>query len=185
VGNTDEGGNVTLQDALRELAKARKQHEIAHERTDKHLNQVKGLSVWRKMLEAQDLERDCEIVTKRAESMVRELALVEHALTGDAKPAEGVQIKEFTKVVYAPNLALDWCRAHAPKYLQLDTKAFEKAAPVLKDLGAPVELTKEPRLQIATDLSAWLPDPLLASEEINVLREEQELAEKELYRDGN
>jgi hypothetical protein len=45
---------------------------------------------------------------------------------------------------------------HATKYLLLDTKAFEKAAPILKDLGAPVTLTREPRASIGTDLSAWL-----------------------------
>ena len=146
----------TLEDALRELAEARQQHEIAHERTDEYLNQVKGLSLWRKMLEAQDSERTLEVAIKDAEAKVRELALAEHALTGIYRPAEGVQIKEFNKVVYEPEDAWSWCVEHALKYLQLDTKAFEKAASVLRDLGAPVELTKEPRAQIATDLGAWL-----------------------------
>jgi hypothetical protein len=49
-----------------------------------------------------------------------------------------------------------WCAEHALKYLVLETKGFEKAASVLKDLGAPVELVREPRASIATDLSQWL-----------------------------
>ncbi len=145
-----------LQDALRELAEARRQHEIAHERTDEHLKRVKGLSVWREMLEAQDSERTLEIAIGAAETKVRTLALAEHTLSGDYRPAEGIQIKEFSKVVYEPEQARAWCVAHAHKYLALDTKAFEKAAPVLRDLGAPVELTREARAQIATNLDVWL-----------------------------
>jgi hypothetical protein len=145
-----------LQDALRELAEARRQHGIARGRAEEQRRRLESLAEFRDVLEANEQMSDTSVAVGAAESKVRALALAEHALSGDYKPAEGVQIKEFSQVVYAPNLALDWCLAHATKYLQLDSKAFEKAAPVLRDLGAPVEMTKEARAQIATDLSAWL-----------------------------
>jgi len=177
---------VTLENALRELAEARTELEIAKEWTAQLLTLVKAMPAYQKFSAAQDSELDLVKAITVADLRVRELALKEHLWSGSYKPAGGVQIKEFSKVVYAPNLALDWCIAHATKYLQLDTKAFEKAASVLRDLGAPVELTKEARAQIATNLSAWIQRPgviqgqmetLLDSEEINLLREEQDLAE--------
>jgi hypothetical protein len=123
---------------------------------DEYQGYISKMAIYQELVAAKHSYGDLGVAALAAEQRVRELALAEHALSGDAKPAEGIQIKEFSKVVYAPNLALDWCRAHAPKYLQLDTKAFEKAASVLRDLGAPVELVREPRVSIATDLSAWL-----------------------------
>jgi len=170
---------TTLTDALRELAEARKQMIIAKEWTAEHLKRVKAMTAYQELATAQDSERNLKLAIEDAESTVRELALAEHALSGNVRPAEGVQVKLFGKVVYEPQDVWSWCIVNAHKYLQLDVKAFEKAAPVLRDLGAPVELTKEARVQIATDLSVWLQEPLLASEEINLLREEQDLAEKE------
>jgi len=147
---------TTLQNALRELAQARRQHEIANEYADEHRERVEAMTAYQEMIEAKKRANVLRSAIGDAEDVVRELALAEHAASGNYKPAHGVQIKEFSKVMYAPNLALDWCIAHAPKYLALHAKAFEKAASVLRDLGAPVELTKEARAQIATDLSAWL-----------------------------
>jgi hypothetical protein len=147
---------TALQDALRALAKERGALELecdllANAETELHNSPEYHFCLIRrgaKDLAAQDVQR--------AYADVCAAALVEYGASQNARPAEGVQIKEFSKVVYEPAQALGWCLAQAHKYLQLDTKAFEKAAPVLKDLGAPVELTKEPRVQIATDLSVWL-----------------------------
>jgi len=146
----------TLEDALRELAEAREQLVIAKEHTAEHLKRVKAMTVYQELATAQDSERNLKLAIEDAEAKVRNLALAEHALSGDTKPAEGVLVKLFGKVVYEPQDIWSWCIVNAPKYLQLDIKAFEKAAPVLRDLGAPVELTKEARVQIATDLNVWL-----------------------------
>jgi hypothetical protein len=126
---------------------------------------------------------------KVVEAKVRELALDNFYVTENSRPEQGVQIRLFSKVVYESLNAWAWCVEHARKYLLLDNKAFEKAAPVLRDLGAPVKVVKEARVTIATDLGVWLQDPLLATEEINLLllateeinllREEQQLAETE------
>jgi hypothetical protein len=188
-----EGANVTtLTDALRELAQARASEEGTRRLVaalDAALASTpEGIAL--SMVREERSQKQAAI--KAAESTVRELALAEHALSGDARPAEGVTVKLFSKVVYQQDEAEKWCFGHAARYLVLDSKAFEKAAPVLKDLGAPVEFAKEARAQIATDLGVWLvsdlrpyaqqKDPvmerLLASEENNLLREEQYLAEK-------
>jgi len=145
-----------LTDALRELAEARRQHEIAKERVGEHLLRVQAMTTYQEMLVAQDSERNLAQAILNADAKVRALALAEHALSGDTKPAEGVQVKLFGKVVYEPQDVWSWCIVNAPKYLVLDAKAFEKAASVLRDLGARVELTKEARAQIATNLDVWL-----------------------------
>ncbi len=145
-----------LQDALRELAEARRQHEIAKGYAEEYSDRLLATTLYQESVAAEKRAHDLWGAARDAMSKVRELALDNFYATENSRPAEGVQVKLFSKVEYAPNLALDWCIAHATKYLQLDTRAFEKAAPVLKDLGAPVTLTREPRVSIGTDLSAWL-----------------------------
>jgi hypothetical protein len=169
----------TLQDALRKLAEARRSEEIIANHIALIQADIEATPQGKALA---GFKRDLAEVRSGSSALTEEIraaALDAFYLTKTRTPAKGVQIKEFAKVVYAPNLALGWCLAHAMKYLRLDAKAFEKAAPVLRDLGAPVELTKEARVQIATDLSVWLLDPLLASEEISLLRQEQDLAKKE------
>lgn len=147
---------ATLQDALRELAAARRQHEIAKGSVREQEAALSALMDYQVLQAVKKQANALSVAMEAAEAKVRELALAEHALTGEYRPAEGVQVKLFSKVNYQQDEAEKWCLAHAAKYLTLDTKAFEKAASVLRDLGAPVELTKEARAQIASDLSAWL-----------------------------
>jgi hypothetical protein len=172
-----------LQDALRDLAEVRRQYAIAKDRTEEHLKCLKATTAYQELSAAQDSDRELSLAMGALEVKVRELAMKEHVWSGEYKPADGVQIKEFTRAVYKPEDAWEWCAEHALKYLVLDIKAFENAASLLRYLGAPVELTKEARVTIATDLGAWLPteqmEGLLASEEIELLREEQDLAEKQ------
>ena len=148
--------NSALQDALRELAEARRQHEKATWYALAHQERVDAQTWYRDLIEAKKQVAVLGNAIGDAESRVRELALDYFYVTENSRPAEGVQVKLFNKVEYQRDEAEKWCFAHAAKYMALDTKAFEKAAPVLRDLGAPVELTHEPRVSIGTDLSAWL-----------------------------
>jgi hypothetical protein len=166
-------------DALRKLAKEREALELECDllaNAEEQLHSAPEYSFWLIRKGAKDLARQD---VQRAYAEVCAVALVEYESSKNPKPAVGVQIEEFNKVVYESGNAWDWCAEHALKYLVLDVKAFEKAASVLRDLGAPVELSMEARVQNATNLDVWLPDALLASEEINLLREEQDLAEKQ------
>jgi hypothetical protein len=147
---------TTLQDALRELAKEREALQLECNLLDEaegDSHSTPEYSFWLIRKGAKDLAAED---VKIAEAKVRELALDNFYVTENSRQAEGVQVKLFSRVEYEPALALTWCLGHATKYLQLDTRAFEKAAPVLRDLGAPVELVKEARVQIATDLDVWL-----------------------------
>jgi len=183
---------TALRDALRELAEARRAAEIISNYIALIQADIEKTPHWLAMAGFKRDLAEARAEAATATDAIKAAALAEHALSGNVKPAEGVQVKLFAKVVYEPQDVWSWCIVNAHKYLQLDVKAFEKAAPVLRDLGAPVELTKEARAQIATDLGVWLvsnlrpyaqqKDPvmerLLASEENNLLREEQYLAEK-------
>lgn len=90
------------------------------------------------------------------EGALREAALTAYRLTGDKNPAPGVSIKLFTKLDYIASAALQWCKVHASALVKevLDTKSFEKIAESLP--GAPVEVSEEPRVYVAADLSKVL-----------------------------
>ena len=75
---------------------------------------------------------------------------------GNKKPHPAIQIKEFDVVqILDKERAREWCLANFRPALKLDEKTFEKAA---KDGTIPADLamvSKEPRVQIASDLSDY------------------------------
>lgn len=145
-----------LRDALRELAQARRSEEIVSNHIAQIQADIENTPQWLALAgfrrDLAEVKASAAAVTERA----KELALDDFYVTENRRPAEGVQVKLFSKVDYQRDEAEKWCLGHACKYLILDARAFEKAAPVLRDLGAPVQLTRDPRVSIATDLSAWL-----------------------------
>jgi len=73
----------------------------------------------------------------------------------EKKPHAAVQVKQWTVLSYDPQEAFDHCLAHLPGALSMKKVAFEKVAKVAElDF---VEIGKEDRVSIKTDLSAWLP----------------------------
>jgi hypothetical protein len=147
---------TALTDALRELAEARRAAEIISNYIALIQADIEKTPHWLAMAGFKRDLAEARAEAATATDAIKAAALAEHALSGNVKPAEGVQVKLFAKVVYDPEDAWAWCAEHALKYLVLETKGFEKAASVLKVLGAPVELVREPRVSITTDLSAWL-----------------------------
>lgn len=102
--------------------------------------------------------KETEQRVKDLEAQVRAEALDVHRLTATRQPWPGVEIKMYRTTAYDQTEALGWCQEHAPKYVKpatLDKAAFEKAAPVLVDLGAPVVFGEEPRVFIASDLERY------------------------------
>jgi hypothetical protein len=88
---------------------------------------------------------------------INDISLSAFEMDGNKNPWPVIAIKEFD-VVTIPNdaAAREWCFTNFRPALKLDTRAFEKAA---KDGNVPAELatvTKEPRVQIASDLSKYL-----------------------------
>ena len=90
---------------------------------------------------------------QEAEGRLRELTLQAYAETGNKQPAEGVGVRETTKLEYDPQVALLWATDHRIM-LKLDTPAFEKYAK-----ASPLEFVKtrgEAQATIAQDLSKYI-----------------------------
>jgi len=149
---------MNLEEALRELAQARQtlsglQEDWAQARYDMD-HTPEGVA----FAAADSITRFTEQRVKEIEASIRQEAVA--AYDGNKHPIEGVDLAEYQTVTYDRAEAIKWCVSNAPKYLALDTKPFEKAAPVLVDLGAPVQLGVEVRARIAGDLSQYLPSDL-------------------------
>ena len=88
-------------------------------------------------------------VMESAEAKLRELTLEVYAETGNKTPADGVGIREVTKLEYDTKTAYNWAIEHSMA-LNLDKRGFEKIAKV----SPPdfVTITKEPQATIATNL---------------------------------
>ena len=74
--------------------------------------------------------------------------------TGDKNPASSVSVKLYKHINYDTEAAISWAIQYAPTMVVTSlSKSFDKVA---VELGAPVTVTYEPRVQIATDLSEWV-----------------------------
>lgn len=88
-----------------------------------------------------------------AESALREAAEDEFARTGLKAVAPGVLVKEVTRLVYAPEDALEWAKSTG-LCLKLDVSAFEKVA---KAAQPPfVTFRSVPTATVAADLDTPL-----------------------------
>ena len=88
-------------------------------------------------------------VASEAEQKLRELTLKAYAETGNKAPAEGVGIREVTKLNYDPKIAFDWAKSHKMA-LKLDVPAFDKIAKASQPDF--VKITQEPQATIAQNL---------------------------------
>lgn len=84
------------------------------------------------------------------DALVRKLAVERFEATGE-KHYPGVDIAEYTTVYYDDTEALEWAR-ETGLALKLDKSKFKKYAPDLPF----VEVRKEPRARVASDLSKAL-----------------------------
>ena len=150
---------------MQQLAKARFLLAAFTDEYDQARRALEQSDAWLAMVTRRDAVDQMATVVVDLERQVREEALAAYRETGNHRPLAGVVIKMFDQPQYDIPQALAWCVAHAPKYVTLDRRNFEKAAVVLQDLGAPVTMTKESKAYIDRDLSAYL-EP--ASEPVSV-----------------
>ena len=90
-------------------------------------------------------------IVNETEDELRGLTLQAYAETGNKTPADGVGIREVTKLEYKPKDAYDWALDHKIA-LSLDKKSFERMA---KEFNQPLDfvtITTEPQATIATNL---------------------------------
>ena len=109
-----------------------------------------AMEVWEKQNEQllENVANTKQEVTE-AENQLRELTIDAYNQTGNKKPADGVGIREITKLLYDEKTAFTWATEHKMA-LKLDTKAFESIAKT-----APpdfVQETKEIQATIASNL---------------------------------
>jgi hypothetical protein len=143
--------SAALRDQLRRLADARANH----------VSLVDELTARRAAFDLANnylLDGIAEIgsMIATAEADVRALAVSTYGMTGDKKPAPGVEIVLASKMDYPEGEAFAWAQqtgmALVPQ--SLDRKAFEKIA---KATPLPfVIYRQEPSVRIATQLSAAL-----------------------------
>ena len=90
------------------------------------------------------------------DAAVRKAALEDFKANGEKAVYIGISIKLFTKVEYDPKAMRDWAKLNMPSLLMLDVKGTDVAAKAGLLEDAPVFVSKEPRVIIASDLSAYL-----------------------------
>ena len=88
-------------------------------------------------------------IVNETEDELRGLTLQAYAETGNKTPADGVGIREVTKLDYDTKTAYNWAVEHSMA-LNLDKRGFEKIAKV----SPPdfVTITKEPQATISQNL---------------------------------
>ena len=88
-------------------------------------------------------------IVNETEDELRGLTLKAYAETGNKTPADGVGIREVTKLDYDTKTAFNWAIEHSMA-LNLDKRGFEKIAKV----SPPdfVTITKEPQATISQNL---------------------------------
>jgi len=87
------------------------------------------------------------------EDKLRELTIKAYHETGNKAPAQGVGVRELTKLEYESKKAFEWCLDHKIM-LKLDTPAFEKMAKMAPETRPGfVTVYTEVQATIATDLS--------------------------------
>ena len=88
----------------------------------------------------------------KSEQSLREMVYAAFKETGDKSPVAGATVKQFKRVDFNPAEAMAWCKIHAPALVkEILDPSYAKIAENLT--GAPIEVTYETRVQIATDLS--------------------------------
>jgi hypothetical protein len=149
-----------LTDLLSQLAQARIEAKAVEEK----------LAALKKAFEEQNAELIAEVNAKdlalqEIDHAVRENVMDMYGLNGEVKPAAGVEVKQMDKADFVPDAARAWAISNVAALLTLDTKAYDKLLREVrsnKTLTAvfgsmPGEVVKEPKVYVASDLSAYLP----------------------------
>lgn len=144
--------STALRDAVQRLALARAATAAVKVVYDDRFAQFKLEHA--ELIASLDMAKQAEA---EADAEVRALAMAAHTASGDKAPAGGVTIKLFTRLRYDAARAFQWAKEKGMCLIpeSLDVKAFEKVAGV-----TPIDFVtteQEPQVQIAKDLTAYLP----------------------------
>jgi hypothetical protein len=145
-----------LPSLMKALAEARRESEQVAERVAEMERFYQQTPEYRMYQGGKQALAEAKARAEALDAAARKQALDDFKASGEKAVYAGVSVKFFSRYDYDASQMTDWARVNMPRLLMLDTKRMEKAAAagVLED--APIVITKEPRVQIATDLSAYL-----------------------------
>ena len=113
----------------------------------------------RKRAEMAEIEATYKKLYKERKALteaVRGIALADYEQRKELKPLEGLQIEMHKVVEGADSPAmLDWCMHKAQNLIGVEQKEAIKQVKHLIAKGAPLKLSYQPRVKIASDLSKW------------------------------
>lgn len=95
------------------------------------------------------------MTSKKGNSITRALAVALFTATGNKQPVNGVGIRETTKLLYDPVLALEYAQEHGVA-LKLDIAAFEQMAKIKELRPGFVTVLLTATATISQDLSKIL-----------------------------
>lgn len=96
------------------------------------------------------------------DAQIREQAIADYLANQNKKPGNGIEIKIFkVATILDPEHAREWCMTNFRPALKLDETMLRKTAIEGAIPSSVVSVTQEPRAQIATDLSEFVPNPLI------------------------
>lgn len=102
--------------------------------------------------------KDMQTLADTLEGQVREAGLAQYQVSKNKTPGTGWAVKIFKKVVVQEGIDLkEWCLHNFTPALKVDEKLFEKAAVVGGIPASVATVEDDPRVQIASDLSEFLP----------------------------
>ena len=143
-----------IEDKLRVAASGRKVLMLMQEGIKARQAALEQTPEWAVLQTAKDEESAARQTVSLAEDDLRAEVAHYYEQTSDKKPANGVEVKLFKKLVYDQDEALKWCSANAPALVEYKlAKEFDKVA---EKMGAPVKVEMQPRVQIAGNLDEWL-----------------------------
>ncbi|MFN3077717.1 MAG: hypothetical protein ABT940_12735 [Alphaproteobacteria bacterium] len=151
-GQQQEGDEAG--EKVRELAELRRDRDLAAAKKSEASAAIEASKEYEAYTLAKFWVEELDAQIENREHWLRGEALLMFEASGTKQPHPAVTVKLFDVLSYENGRALAYCINHLPTALKLDKAAFERAAKAIP-MGF-VTVTKEPRAQIAGDLSAYL-----------------------------
>lgn len=147
-------------DLLKQLAKAREDYETHRTAANEMIEKVKNSPDYQHLKFQRDI---AQTLVENLEADIKAAAQVRYTVDQNKKPGNGIEIKIFkVATILDPDRAREWCMTNFRPALKLDETMLRKAAVDGGTIPASVvTVTEEPRAQIASDLSEFLPNPLI------------------------
>jgi hypothetical protein len=147
-----------LPSMMKALAQARQNTAYADQLVKGAQELLEATPEYQHRASLQKLRDETSATLMALDAAVRKEALADFVQNGDKAVYAGVSVKMFTRAEYEPAQLRDWLLDHQSyrALLTVDGKKAEALAVKGLMLDAPITITKEPRVQIATDLSGYL-----------------------------